>query len=385
MEKVFINNALPKAYRPANGRASSKQELRFLVNSHTGLGNFILKTPMMTTIKTLYPGARIDVVAGGPDRAELAVVGADFIGNIHSFDREWGVVKKLLFYLKLRRWSYDAVFVSFDDETRFMFFGSLFCGAKKIYSHLVIKNKVVALLKMIISVLVPRLTLVPVLPSRHEIDLNFDLLQAFTERPLTRDYQTYCCFGGSSEVLDTFGLVKGKYIVMQPGARSGMPTPKRWSLKNFRELVALCQYTYPSFKIVAIGNQYDFDHYVSEIVEAYPDVINTAGLTSVSEAASIMRDATVNVVHDSGAMHIGGAVKAKLIALYGPTDYTRTQPIGEENTVLFSMKESFAEMYNFSGGEDLLIEKYGPDYCMDGITPDDVMNAIKKYVSKEVC
>ena len=89
----------------------------------------------------------------------------------------------------------------------------------------------------------------------------------------------------------------------------------------------------------------------------------------------------MSVVHDSGAMHIGGTVEAKMIVLYGPTDYTRTRPLDEENTVLFSMKKSFAEMYNLSSGEDLLIEKYGQDYCMDGISPNDVLNAIKAYVS----
>ena len=94
-----------------------------------------------------------------------------------------------------------------------------------------------------------------------------------------------------------------------------------------------------------------------------------------------MSNAAVNVVHDSGALHIGGAVEAKMIALYGPTDYTRTRPLGEENTVLFSMQNSFAEMYNLSSGEDLLVEKYGQDYCMDGINPCDVLDAIKKYVS----
>ena len=386
MTKSKVDNVYPESSSSANESIDVKnQDLRFLINSHTGLGNFILKTPMVMAILKFYPNAIIDVIGGGVDRAELALEGADFIDNIYSFDRRWSLYRKFWFYLKLRKLSYDAVFVPFDDETRFMFFGALFCGAKKVYSHVFLKSKVSAFLKMLISVFSSKLTLVPLLPSRHEIDLNYDLLQSFIGRPFTRDYKTYCSFGESSDILDTFGLVKGEYIVIQPGARSGMPTPKRWSLNNFKELIALCHEKYPSFTIVTIGNQYDFDNYVSKIVESYTQVINTAGLTSISEAASILRNAAVSVVHDSGAMHIGGAVKAKMIALYGPTDYTRTKPLGEENTVLFSMKKSFAEMYNFSCGEDLLIEKYGQDYCMDGITPNDVMNAIKKYVSQKAC
>lgn len=357
------------------------QDVRFLVNSHTGLGNFILKTPMMMSILKFYPNAKIDVIGGGIDRAELAVEGADFIDNIYSFDREWNLYKKICFYLRLRKMSYDAVFVPFDDETRFMFFGALICGAERIYSHLVMKSKVTSCLKMIISVFFTRLTLVPFLSSRHEIDLNYDLLQSFIERPFTREYKTYCNFGQSTGTLEKFDLVEDKYIVIQPGARSGKPTPKRWSLDNFKELIALCHDKYPDLKIVTIGNQYDFDNYVSEIISFFPKVINTAGLTSISEAASIMSSATVSIVHDSGALHIGGAVEAKMIALYGPTDFTRTRPLGEQNTVLFSVQNSFAEMYNLSSGEDLLIEKYGQDYCMAGISPYDVLNAIKAYVS----
>ena len=386
MKKSKFDNVFQDDLSLSNEDISTKnQKLRFLVNSHTGLGNFILKTPMMIEILKFYPNAKIDVIGGGPDRAELAVEGADFINNIYLFDQSWNIYKKFFFYLKLRKLSYDAVFVPFDDETRFMFFGSLFCGAKNVYSHVVMKSKVTACLKTMISIFCPQLQLVPFLPSRHEIDLNFDLLQSFIERPFTRSYKTYCNFRESPDTLDTFCLVEGKYIVIQPGARSGKPTPKRWSLNNFKELIALCHEKFPEFKIVTIGNQYDFDNYVTEIEESDEKVINTAGLTSISEAATIMKNAAVSVVHDSGAMHIGGAVDAKMIALYGPTDYTRTRPLDAENTVLFSTQKSFAEMYNLSSGEDLLIEKYGQDYCMDGISPIDVFNAIKVYLSKGSC
>jgi ADP-heptose:LPS heptosyltransferase len=242
------------------------------------------------------------------------------------------------------------------------------------------KSKLSAFLKTALSVFIPKLVLVPFLPARHEIDLNLDLLQAAVDYPLNRDYKTYCDYGKSHGALENFGLVPGRYIVIQPGARSGAPTPKRWSLQNFKEFIAVFEERFPDLEIVAIGNQYDYDNYVAELLKSASNIKNTAGLTTLADAATIMQHAAVSVVHDSGAMHIGGAVEAKMVALYGPTDFSRTRPLGDRCTVLFSKQESFAEMFNLSSGEDALVEKYGENYCMDGILPETVLHAVETYV-----
>lgn len=360
-------------------RGPADQELRFLISSHTGLGNFILKTPMLMAISNEFPNAKIDIIGGGVDRAELVLQGADFIGDIHQFDTQWSFLRKIMFYWSLRNRSYDAVLVAFDDESRSLFLGSFICGAKKIYSHVIIKRKKRFFLRALASVFFPKLILVPFLAARHEIDLNFDLLQAFIDRPLARSYKTRCNFNGTRNILEVFGLMKGEYVVIQPGARSGAPTPKRWSLDKFKKFIVLFNKKYPNVKIVTIGNQYDFDNYAAELLESHNNIVNTAGLTTISEAAKIMQHAAVSVVHDSGAMHIGGAVEANMVALYGPTDFTRTRPLGENCTILFSKQTSFAEMFNLSSGEDLLIDKYGEDYCMDGISPQEVLGAVERY------
>ena len=138
---------------------------------------------------------------------------------------------------------------------------------------------------------------------------------------------------------------------------------------------------YPKIKIVAIGNKFDNDQYIKPLIIDCPDIINTAGSTTIEQVADIMRFAIVNIVHDSGALHIGGAVNAKMIALYGPTDYTRTKPLNSSSAILFSKNKSFAEMYNMNISEDELIEKYGEDFCMDSILPEDVINVMENFIN----
>jgi len=83
------------------------------------------------------------------------------------------------------------------------------------------------------------------------------------------------------------------------------------------------------------------------------------------------------VAHDSGIMHIANALDCNLIALYGPTDFTRTRPIGKNVKIIFSKNKYFCAMYNFKNSE---FDLPYPD-SMKNITVEIVLNVVKEFLN----
>ena len=80
-------------------------------------------------------------------------------------------------------------------------------------------------------------------------------------------------------------------------------------------------------------------------------------------------------------MHIANALNVKLIALYGPTDYTRTMPLGDNSRILFSHSDCFAKMYNSNFSEDEVSKMYPNFECMSGISVKDVIDVMEEYLT----
>ena len=59
------------------------------------------------------------------------------------------------------------------------------------------------------------------------------------------------------------------------------------------------------------------------------------GRTDLYQLAEVLRGADLVIAHDSGVMHVAVAVDARLIALYGPTDFDRTGPRSRKADVIF--------------------------------------------------
>jgi len=178
-----------------------------------------------------------------------------------------------------------------------------------------------------------------------------------------------------SEHLKKWTLSSGDYFCIQPGAANGAQTPKTWHPDNF---VTLAQQLVDIFgvKVVLVGDTGDQEHIISK--REWPaEVINTAGCTTIEELGTLIGDAGCVIAHDSGVMHLANAMGVPLVALYGPTDYTATRPLGNKSRILFSKTPAFAAMYCSDMSEKKLSEKYPNNQAMSGIKVDQVISVIK--------
>lgn len=254
-------------------------------------------------------------------------------------------------------------------------------NCKKIYRHIDIKNLIkLSFKEWYRSKLLPdNLVYVPILKGRHEIDVNYDLLEAFLNKPFERTYKTWVALNKNDSVLIHYSLRKKGYLCLQPSAANGNPTPKTWHPENFLDLAGRIEVHYPQYKIVLVGDKGDEENVISKY--DWPVwVINTAGKTRVDDLMNLLSNAACVVAHDSGIMHLANALGVPLIALYGPTDYTWTIPKGKKTKVLFSKTEAFAIMYKTEKSESELTKDYQNHEAMSGISVDDVFNALKGII-----
>jgi ADP-heptose:LPS heptosyltransferase len=343
-----------------------------------GLGNFFQVTPTIKGIHKYFPGSKIDLFGGSPDGSDSIINGSPLVNKIYKFDIKWSFFKKIKFIISLKKIKYDFVFVPITDESGFLFKFMLLIGAKNYIINLLPNNNFRWKLFNSIIILIPKVKYVQYLPGRHEIDLHLDFLQTIIQIPLDRQYETLNIYDNSliKPLSIKFKNITNNYIVIAPSARAGLNTPKLIPIPIINEIIDY-YYRDGNFKIITIGTSGDYEWFENKVDMG--KVVNIAGKTSIKEVAVIMKNAICNILPDSGSMHIAHSVKANIIAIYGPTDITRTKPIGQNVRILKSGKSTDNIMFNFKMSEVSVFDKYGATFCMDGIKINNIIDAVRTF------
>ena len=108
---------------------------RVLIIGYTGLGNFILKEPMISKIKALDPTSVVDVLIG--EKYGVAEIANEIhsVDNVIFLSERGGAIHKLAYFWSLRKHEYDAVLVAFDVMRVFVALGLALLGGKKTVVH----------------------------------------------------------------------------------------------------------------------------------------------------------------------------------------------------------------------------------------------------------
>jgi ADP-heptose:LPS heptosyltransferase len=85
---------------------------------------------------------------------------------------------------------------------------------------------------------------------------------------------------------------------------------------------------------VLFGSQSEVEMIAAMAKDLGSQVRVAAGKTTVKQVAALIERCDVLVCNDSGLMHVAVAVKTPVVAIYGPTDFRRTAPLGEFHTIV---------------------------------------------------
>ena len=295
-----------------NGQSLKIHPRKILVSAMPYLGDVLLATPLIHSLRTAYPDAQIDVLVyqntaamlqGNPDIHQILTTPSHptFFENVRLFkkvfrrydlamalqtsDRSFfytllaagtrvNAVPKLHTKTAWKRYFADR-WVEFDDE----------------HTHTVLQN-----LKLLATLnIAPRYVLVPPQPGQIE--------QLEKSYPFLTD--------------DT------RYAVLHVHPQW---TYKRWLDQGW---IQLSEYLNSlGLKLVFTGSAApDEMTYITAITNKIPfEVINLAGQVSLAELTPIITRAKLFIGPDTGITHLAAATGTPVIALYGPTNPVKWAP-----------------------------------------------------------
>jgi len=174
----------------------------------------------------------------------------------------------------------------------------------------------------------------PLSIERHALERYLDLISQVGV-PVDKPMLTFPVPAESrrraERILHHHGFSPSPLVVIHPMAK--WPT-KQWPSENFARLAEAFVQKGGS---VAFTGGWEDAAPVQEIhrqIKTPQKVLNLVGQTSLKELAGLFSLSDLVLTTDTGPMHLAVAVKAPLIALFGPTAPWRTGPYGNNHLIL---------------------------------------------------
>lgn len=312
---------------------------RILVITLNNLGDIILTTPVIATLRREFPDSRIDVLVG-PAGKEV-------------FEKDWNIFKTIIYdkhmpisgkrrlQLKLKQLHYDLVV-----DLRNTLFG-LLIGPK--YRTSTIQN----------------------FPENitHSMDRHLYRLRSLGIENVQR--QSYLHITPEDELHVTSLLkdnqVRSSFVIINPGAKSHL---KRWTSEGFAAVADMLT-NECNVDIVFVGSQED-EEIVSDIIRRMKyKPHNFTEKVNVRQLGELLRRSKLLITNDSAPLHIGCAVGVRVLAIFGPTDPKKYGPTGEF--------DSFIDKKLSCAPCEIAMCKSNYE-CMKLISSDDVFDAAKMMI-----
>lgn len=160
-------------------------------------------------------------------------------------------------------------------------------------------------------------------------------------------------------------------IGLNPGAAYG--PAKRWPVQKYGELGRQLA-TATDGLILIFGTEEDQEA-AAEISEAAGErVLDLTGKTSLAVALALIARCHTFVTNDSGLMHVAAALRTPLVAIFGSTDHIATGPYSDKATIIRKPLDCSPCMKTHCPKEHF--------QCMEQITVDEVAEAALKYLKE---
>ncbi|SHI57145.1 heptosyltransferase-2 [Malonomonas rubra DSM 5091] len=324
---------------------------RIMVRGVNWIGDAVMTTPALATLRSHYPDAEIVMVAN-PLVAELFAAHPS--------------VDRVMVFDKKRRHQGTSGFWQMASELR----------KQRFDAAVLLQNAIEAALLSVLA-LIPRragyttdgrrlLLNHPISVSDadkrlHHTDYYLQLLSRLGIEGGDRKLKLAC----TSEELDWAKevLAEENVIAINPGAAYG--SAKRWLPERFAAVGDELAKSYDA-RIVLTGGpgEVEIGNDIAATMACNP--LNMVGKTSVRQMMALLASSRLLVTNDSGPMHVASAFDIPIVAVFGSTDHTTTCPASEK--VVIVRKETDCA--------PCLLRQCPIDHrCMTAIQADDVLQA----------
>lgn len=269
---------------------------RVLVVALRRIGDVLLTTPLVHSLRRAWPNAKIDMLVFA-DTAGILQGNPD-IDTVFSMPTKQSAGAGVALAARLAK-RYDLA-VSIQSGDRPTFFAAI-AGRQSL--ALVEGDSMMSVFKRtVVSIGVP------VVPGLHRVE---EMLRLADALGIPRVAEVVCPVDASQE-----SLAPAKpYVVLHPAP---MFHYKRWTEEGWRAIAAALAAR--GFEVVVTGGPAAEERaYLDQVLQG-ARVTRTDGTLSWPQLAALLAGATVFVGPDTSVTHLAAAAGAPTVALFGPTD-----------------------------------------------------------------
>jgi heptosyltransferase-2 len=316
------------------------------------LGDLILTTPLISSLKEMFPDASVDIVTKPFGKDVLKE--NPYINEVIIFDKNKNSTLKLIKTLKERKYSL-AISPHRSHRASYVLFLSGIPERvgfdKGGFSFLYTKT-------------VPHR-----FDGTHEIDRNLSLLKPlknYSEKKIKKYPQIFLT-QEEDDFYKKIGLKDKGYILVAPGSKW---ETKRWTAEGFSQLINILS---ERETVVLFGGKED-RYFVDEIKRNLKrEVIDIVGKTSLRESFSVVKHSKALISNDSAPVHMAVSFGVPVVDIYGPT----VKDFGfypYRNGVVVEVDGLSCRPCGLHGHKKC---PTGTFECMKNITPDMILKALK--------
>jgi lipopolysaccharide heptosyltransferase II len=285
---------------------------RILIVRTDRIGDVLLSTPVIKALRDAYPCSYIAMMIG-PYAKEI-IEGNPYLDEAIIYDKDirhksW--LSSIKFSLALRKKSFDLCIVLHPTNRAHII--TLFAGIPKRIGY----DRKLGFL------LTDRIKYTKQLGQKHELEYNLDLVRYLGIQP--QDKNLFMPIKPESEawaqkLLKQEGIGESdRLLAVHPGASC---ISRIWPAERYAEVIQKLAEKY-GFKTLILSGTQTLDLKAVDAVLKYLriPVINLAGKTSLSQAASLLKRCSLLISTDTGPMHIATAVGTPQVVIFG-----RNQP-----------------------------------------------------------
>jgi len=336
--------------------AQTTKDKRILIVNVNWLGDVLFSTPFIRALRKANRGAYIACMV--VPRCKEMLEGNPYLNELIVFDEKGehkGVFGKMRFVSLLRSKQFDEAYILHRSLTR-----TLITALSKIPVRVGFYNvKRGFLLSHKVSV--PKGTV-------HRAESYLSLAKYMGIEPDGKHFDFFIGDGDRvyvKELLRSEGIKENDFIVvMNPG---GNWDKKRWPVENFSKLADELIKRY-GVKLIITGTKKDSELAESIKKNVAGHVVTACGDTTLKQLGALFEKAYLVLTGDTGPLHIATSVKAKVIAIFGPTSKEVTGPF-EDDSYIVLQKEVGCKIPCY-----ILDCKHVK--CMKAITVNDVLKKI---------
>jgi heptosyltransferase-2 len=377
--------SLLKVYLSSQPRVELVPETieRILVFAYHGLGNFIMYTPALKLLRERYPNARIDLQVGNNTGCEEVLAGADFFDNIYNLPYKAGVRAWFRRIQEIRATRYDITINEFHSHSWVLALTVAASGARFRIGHVTSPGWSERFSRYSFVFNLP----VAMREDQHETERYLDLVSATCTGKLAQvevkpfmyltdaDREFARAFIASHNQTESHAPRQTKRIFgIQPGTSPTMRW-KQWPLERYRQLLERLIVEQPASQIILFGAPNE-EEMIRELAAGLGTNISiAAGKTTIKQVAALIEKCDLLVCNDSGLMHVAVAVDTPVVAIYGPTDFNRTAPLGKQHTMVRHAMPC-SPCFKLEGDEQVHLCQHHD--CLMTINADEVFYQIEK-------